>query len=99
MANYRDRALLNLAHAVKECQHCGKAAPYGCEPAHANWADYGKGAMLKAHDWAHAALCHDCHAELDQGGALTREERREIWERAFRKTLALYFRNGWLKVA
>lgn len=99
MSNYRDRALLDLAHAVHVCQHCGKHAPSGCEPAHANWSEYGKGAMLKAHDWAHAAMCHECHAALDQGAHWTRDERRAMWERAFLKTLALYWVNGWLKVA
>jgi hypothetical protein len=99
VANYRDRDLLNLAHHVHECQHCGKSCPSGCEPAHANMSEYGKGAMLKAHDHFHAALCHECHAELDQGPNLTRDERRTMWERAFRKTLTLYFSKGWLRVA
>lgn len=98
MDNFRSRALLDLAHRVTECQSCGRHTP-GAEPAHSNMSAYGKGAMLKAHDWAHAALCHDCHVLLDQGPELTREERRELWERAFRKTLTLYFRNKWLRVA
>ena len=99
MDNFRSRALLDLAHRVTECQSCGRYVDPGCIPAHANWSDYGKGAMLKAHDWAVAALCHDCHVALDQGGVFTREERREKWEQAFKRTLSLYFRNKWLRVA
>jgi hypothetical protein len=97
VGNYRNRKLLDLAHRVTECQSCGRYTE-GCEPAHANAPGYGKGMGIKAHDWAHAALCHDCHAQIDQGGCLVREERREKWERAFLKTLALYWANGWLGV-
>ena len=95
MANFRSRALLDLAHRVTECQICGRHSP-GCEPSHANWSEYGKGMGLKAHDVFHAALCHDCHVLLDQGAEWTREERKEKWQAAFVNTLLLYFRNGWL---
>lgn len=92
----RDRKLLDLAHRVQTCQHCGKWTE-GCEPAHANLSQYGKAAGRKADD-IHAALCHDCHAMLDQGGALSRTEKREVWMAAALKTWALYMREGWLKV-
>jgi len=95
--NYRNRKLLDLAHEVTECQACGKYTP-GCEPAHANWQIYGKGGALKAHDCFHAAMCHDCHAELDQGNTMSREEKHDRWHRAHIQTMLLYFKNGWIKV-
>jgi hypothetical protein len=95
----RNRSLLNLAHHVHECTNCGEYVPSGCEPAHANWSEFGKGAMVKANDHWHAALCHRCHAELDQGMTLTREERKSLWQRAHIKTMDLYWHKGWIKVA
>lgn len=99
MANFRSRDLLNLAHAVKECQCCGRAAPYGCEPAHANWSEFGKGMGLKAGDHWTAALHHDCHVELDQGGNETKEQKRDRWLRAHINTMNLYWSRGCLRVA
>ena len=96
--NYRNRRLLDLAHRVDECQHCGKYTP-GCEPAHANWQEYGKGGALKAHDFYHAALCHECHAALDQGNTMDKAEKKDMWLRAHLKTIALYWKNEWVRVA
>lgn len=104
MANYENRALLDLAHRVQECQLqlpgvCEHFSPNGCEPAHANGQEYGKGMGLKAHDVYHAAACHSCHAELDQGNKFTREGKLGYWRRGWERTILLYFRMGWLKVA
>jgi hypothetical protein len=95
--NYRNRRLLDLAHRVTECQNCGRWTD-GCEPAHANWHEYGKGGALKAHDLYHAALCHDCHAMLDQGNTLSKDEKKALWQHAHRKTMLLYFQEGWIGV-
>lgn len=51
-------------------------------PCHANWADYGKGAGLKAHDRFTVPGCYTCHAWLDQGKA-TNAEKRRVWESAY----------------
>ena len=93
--NYRNRALLDLAHHLP-CQHCG--AVEASEPAHSNWSRHGKGMSLKAHDVYFAAMCHSCHAELDQGSRWTREQREEIWRTAHEKTLLELWTRGWLKV-
>jgi len=98
MSNYRNRRLLDLAHRVTTCQGCGRFAPDGCEPAHANWSIYGKGGALKAHDNFHAALCHWCHAELDQGNKMSGEEKKAFWWKAYLATMLLYFTNEWLRV-
>jgi hypothetical protein len=97
--NHRDRRYLDLAHRVTECQCCLTPAPDGCEPSHSNQSRHGKGMSIKAHDIFTAAIKHDCHARLDQGKDLSREERSEIWTLAFERTLLLYATNGWLKVA
>ena len=49
---------------------------------------------IKAHDYRIAALCHACHFKLDQGMALTKEERKEMWEEAHRKTIGWLFDEG-----
>lgn len=103
MANYRNRRLLDLAHALHECTArlpglCLGYSPHGLEPAHSNQSCHGKGLSLKAHDVFHAALCHPCHAALDQGRQLSRAERVAVWSRAFEATYLEYFRRGWLHV-
>jgi len=64
------------------------------QAAHANWGIYGKGMGQKAHDCFVAALCIRCHAELDQGKNLSADERQQMWESAFRKTLLALFETG-----
>jgi hypothetical protein len=53
---------------------------------------------LKAHDFRVAALCFRCHSNLDQGYQMDKEERRELWEEAHRKTIAWLFENDHLVV-
>ena len=96
--NVRSRALLNLAHALHECTNCGRWSEHGLEPAHENGITAGKGFGIKGHDHRHAALCHDCHREYDQGRA-TKAEKAEMWLRAHRKTFDEYWTRGWLRVA
>ena len=101
---FRSRPLLDLAHRVNQCQLqlpgvCEGFSSHGCEPAHSNQSRHGKGMSIKADDMFHVASCHSCHAELDQGKRFTREEKREFWSQGWENTIALYIRNGWLKVA
>lgn len=102
MSNHRDRNFLDLAHRVTECQlqlpGCQGYAAEGCEPAHANGSRWGKGLSMKAHDAYHAAACHNCHAEYDQGHKFNREQKQDYWQRGYERTMLLYLINGWLKV-
>lgn len=103
MSNYRNRALLDLAHHVNECQlqisgTCTGYTVEGSEPAHSNQSKHGKGGQIKAHDNFHVAGCHACHAELDQGRRFTREEKAEFWQAGHDRTMLLYWRNGWIRV-
>jgi hypothetical protein len=83
---------------VHDCQHCGAYVEAGCEPAHANGAEWGKGMSMKAGDGFHAALCHSCHAELDQGRA-ARVDKRAMWTAAhFKHDVAFTGAAGGFKV-
>lgn len=103
---YENRRLLDLAHYVQECMNCGKFVPTGCEPAHENSQGGGKGFGTKSHDNRHAALCHECHAWLDQGKGKSpcgvwagdRGGKHAMWVRAHLRTFDLYWRSGWLSV-
>lgn len=94
--NYRNKKLLE---AVREspCQACG-AKNGTVVAAHSNQLRDGKGRSIKAHDYRIAALCYQCHTDLDQGAGLTREARVAMWEEAHRKTIGWLFDNGLLEV-
>ena len=94
--NYRSQYLLEKVRE-SACQHCG-ARDGTVVAAHSNQLRDGKGKGIKAHDYRIAALCFKCHYELDQGKALTKDERREMWEEAHRRTVGWLFDNGHLKV-
>ena len=97
MNNHRDRKLLDLAHELHECTHCGSYGLDGLEPAHQNGIEAGKGQSIKGQDHRHAALCHRCHALYDSGPA-SRAEKLEMWTRAHLRTFDEYWKRGWLKV-
>jgi hypothetical protein len=88
---YRNKKLIE---AVRQspCQHCG-IADGTVVAAHSNQQRDGKGKSIKAVDYRIAALCYCCHAELDQGSKMSREERLEMWENAHRKTIGWLFDN------
>jgi hypothetical protein len=68
------------------CQNC--YIEDQTQAAHSNWADWGnKGRGIKASDEFTAALCQTCHTELDSGAKLSREQRRELWQMAYQKTV------------
>lgn len=104
---FRDRKLLDLAHRCEKCMNCDARTPSGCEPAHSNAPEHGKGVGEKSHDCFHAALCWKCHRWLDNqdghgpdpSGVYRTHEKRELWARAASRTLLHYWRMGWLKVA
>lgn len=76
---------------------CGAPNDGTVVAAHANHLDKGMG--MKASDFMFAALCFKCHAFLDQGATLTREDRRWMWERAYWKTQAWLWGSGLVCVA
>lgn len=95
MSNYRNERL-RRAVASLPCMECGMDGR--TQASHSNQLRDGKGMGLKAHDYRLAALCVECHAELDQGKTMSRSERDELWEAAHRRTIGLLFERGLLVV-
>lgn len=95
--NYRNKKLLE---AVREfpCQICGAQDGTVCA-AHSNQIRDGKGTGIKAHDYRIAALCRECHFDIDSGKDFTKQERLEKWEQAHRDTIGLLFKVGKVVVA
>jgi hypothetical protein len=90
--NYRNPKLLEVVREAP-CMSCG-AQDGTVVAAHSNQLRDGKGRSIKAHDFRIAALCYRCHADIDQGATMSREERREAWETAHRATIGWLFYNG-----
>lgn len=93
---YRNQRLLEVVRE-SPCQLCG-AQDGTVVAAHSNQLRDGKGRSVRASDYRIAALCFRCHAEIDQGSTLSKQERREQWEDAHRKTIGWLFENDHLKV-
>jgi hypothetical protein len=93
---YRNKKLLEACREMP-CQRCG-AEDGTVVAAHSNQLRDGKGRGIKAHDYRVAALCFKCHAELDQGKALTKHQRQYLWEEAHRKTIGQLFERELIKV-
>ena len=90
----RSQKLLKAVASLR-CQHCGNSE--GVQAAHSNWSEHGKGRGIKASDIYTAALCLRCHFEIDQGSNLTREQRKEMWLNAHRKTVeTLVLNREWI---
>ena len=89
---YRNRNLLDLVRS-SPCQNCG-IEDGTIVAAHSNQLRDGKGRGLKAHDYRIAALCYTCHADLDQGSKMSKQERINMWEEAHRKTVGWLFENN-----
>lgn len=81
---YRNRKLLDLARD-QACVLCG-IQDATVVAAHSNMGEHGKGMGHKAHDGMTAWLCYECHANLDQGRALTKDQKQDHMLRAICKT-------------
>jgi len=84
-SNYwRSRDYLK-AVAELPCMRCGKEGQ--TQAAHSNQMAHGKGKGIKASDEYTAALCLRCHYEIDMGKELTKEQRKEEWDKAWIRTI------------
>ena len=90
---WRSKSLLEAVRALP-CGHCG-AQDGTVVAAHRN---EGKGMGIKVSDALVAALCFRCPAELDQGGKLSRTERREMWDQAYIQTMRQAIEQGILRI-
>jgi hypothetical protein len=90
---YRNKKLLELCRELP-CQVCGRNNGT-VVAAHRN---EGKGIGLKVSDALVASLCFECHSEMDNGKTLTKEERRDMWNRAYINTIQQFIEREWLVV-
>jgi transcription elongation factor Elf1 len=86
----RSKKLLRLV-AELECQLCG--SHHFVQAAHSNWGS-GKGRGIKADDNMVAALCMNCHHDIDQGHQWSKQERQRAWWIAHRKTVEILVEQG-----
>ena len=85
---YRSEKWLR-AVASLPCVKCGREGQ--TQACHRN---QGKGMGIKTDDIHTAALCMSCHAEIDQGKDMTRNERRSVLDFAILMTLEQLARRG-----
>ena len=90
---YRSKKLLELCRQLP-CQVCGKNNGT-VVAAHRN---EGKGLGLKVSDALVCSMCFECHSEMDNGKSLTKDERRDMWNRAFISTMKEFIEREWLVV-
>ncbi len=75
---------------------CQGVSPDGCEPAHSNHHQHGKGRGLKSADDQHVASCPACHRFYD-ANRLPREKAFDMFNDARARTFIYYERMGWLE--
>ena len=92
---YRNAKLL-VACRQLPCQLC-EIEDGTVVAAHSNQLADGKGRGIKASDYRVAALCFSCHMDLDQGNKLSKNQRREFWEMAHRRTIGELFERNLIK--
>lgn len=97
--NYRNRDLLDLAYQIPCTVNLPCCEGGMGEPAHSNQSRHGKGGSIKAHDVFYAAACRSCHREIDQGKTMSREEKFDVWQRAYERTMLALWEMGLIQVA
>ncbi|EBA1163869.1 hypothetical protein FHA84_19450 [Salmonella enterica subsp. enterica] len=85
---YRSKKWLAAVGQIEQCVLCGR---WGIQVAHRNEL---KGMGLKNDDCATAALCPECHHEIDNGSHLEKEERRRLMDKAIVLTVIELARRG-----
>ena len=93
---YRNRKLLDVIRQ-SPCQACGREDGT-VVAAHSNQLRDGKGRGIKSHDYRIAALCYNCHMELDQGTKMDKNQRVQFFEDAHRATIGWLFETGHLEI-
>jgi hypothetical protein len=86
---HRNRKLLDVIRELS-CVDCG-ATDGTVVAAHSNQF---KGLAIKSPDSLSCALCFACHARLDQGGTMTKDERRAYEKEMNHRTLIALVESG-----
>ncbi len=98
---FRNKDLLAVVRRL-DCVHCQTTGR--TEAAHSNQLRFGKGRGIKGSDAAIMALCRSdygqvgCHAELDQGAHMTKQERYAFEYEHIALTLIALIETGYLVV-
>lgn len=77
--------------AVASLEECVLCRRWGVQVAHRN---EGKGMGKKVDDHLTAAICPSCHASIDSGKDMTRDQRRAEMDRAIVLTFDQLVRRG-----
>lgn len=95
--SFRSRKLLRAAND-RPCVLCqGRGTTIA---AHSMRIEHGHGTGIKAPDYYVAFVCQTCHDLMDgRTGRLTKDEKSELWLRAFVRTVAVWFDEGLVTVA
>ncbi len=93
----RSRKILQAAR-TEPCQFCFKQDGTTVA-AHSNQQMHGKGMGIKASDEFVAFLCYSCHTAIDQGRALSKSDRRQMWQIAHERTRQILIDRGLLESA
>lgn len=89
---YRNAKLLKAANG-RPCVLCSGVGT--TVAAHSNALEHGRGMGHKAPDFMVAYLCQSCHDEVDgRKGGRSKEEKREMWMRAWVRTVKAWFEEG-----
>lgn len=89
---HRSERWLMAVRSLEYCVMCGQS---GVQAAHAN---QGKGMGMKVSDCLTAALCPQCHTQIDQYRDMTRDEARARMDRAVVLTIEKLVLQGYIKV-
>ena len=89
---YRSKKWLAAVGQIECCVLCGA---YGVQVAHRN---EGKGMGQKCDDALTAAICQECHHEIDNGRQLNRDQRRARMDKAIVLTLRELVRRELIKL-
>lgn len=81
--------------AVASLGVCVLCRSHGVQVSHAN--QY-RGIGRKSKPWMTAALCPECHHEIDNGSTMDRTERRALHDRAIVLTHAALIDRGLLRL-
>lgn len=84
----KDKKWLAAVGSIDCCVRCGR---YGVQVAHRN---QGKGMGMKVSDCLTAALCPQCHHEIDNGTSMDRDERRRVMDECIIKTIEILHSEG-----
>lgn len=87
-----ERKWFEAVAAVENCVLCQR---FGVQVSHSNQM---RGKSQKSNPWNTAALCPQCHHEIDNGHVLSREERRALHDKAIVRTHDVLISRGVLKL-